>query len=140
MKTTQSNLRTFAGGSLALATALIIASLGPSSLAQSQVARAGVPTPTMETRSAFATGVEDQLRRAGFDARVQLDGDQRDVLRIEWQGISRHDLYRFVTSSPLRGETQADGFRSVVFSSGAEQWDYNLANESMVWSPRSTSR
>jgi hypothetical protein len=94
----------------------------------------------METRSAFATGVEDQLRRAGFDARVQLDGDQRDVLRIEWQGISRHDLYRFVTSSPLRGETQADGFRSVVFSSGAEQWDYNLANESMVWSPRSTSR
>jgi hypothetical protein len=93
----------------------------------------------METRSAFATGVEDQLRRAGFDVRVQLDGDKRDVLQIEWLGISRHDLHRFVTSSPLRGEALADGFRSVVFSSGAQRWDYNLATESMVWSSRSTS-
>jgi hypothetical protein len=140
MKTTQSTFRITAGRSLAVATVLTIASLVPSPSAHSQVATAGVPTPTMETRSAFATGVEDQLRRAGFDARVQLDGDQRDVLRIEWQGISRHDLHRFVTSSTLRGEALADGFRSVGFSSGAQRWDYNLATESMVWSSRSTSR
>ena len=140
MKATRSDLRITAGRSLAVATVLTIASLVPSPLEQSQVAKASAVAPTMETRSTFATGVENQLRRAGIDVRVQLDGDQRDVLRIEWQGISRHDLYRFVTSSPLHGEAQADGFRSVVFSNGAQQWDYNLATESMVWSSSSTGR
>jgi hypothetical protein len=140
MKTTQANLRNPAGRSLALAAALMISSLGPSPFAQSREAMSGMVAPTMEKRSAFATGIEHQLRRAGTDARVQLDGDQRDVLRIEWQGISRHDLYRFVTSSALQSEAPAIGLRSVVFSSGTQQWDYNLATESMVWSSSSAGR
>ena len=89
----------------------------------------------MEARSVFATGIEQQLRQAGIDARVQLDGDQRDVLRVEWQGAGRRDIYAFVNSAAVRRGAQPIGFRSIVFTSGAQRWDYDLARESMVWSP-----
>ena len=135
MKLIKSNLRTSAGSCLALANLLLIASLGQPALAQSQAAVTVQAKTTMETRSAFATRIETELRQRGIDARVQLDGDQRDVLRIEWQGVSRRDIYGFVNSSTVRNTAQPIGFRSVVFANGAQRWDYDLARESMVWNP-----
>ena len=89
---------------------------------------------TMETRSGFATSIENQLRQGGADARVQLDGDRRDVLRVEWQGARRSDIYQFVNSSAAQAARQM-GFSSFVFTTGNLRWDYKLATESMVWSP-----
>ena len=135
MKTIQSNLRISASRYLALAILLVLTSLGQPSLAHSRASTATLARPTMEARSAFATGIEHQLRQAGVDARVQLDGDQRDVLRIEWQAAGRRDIYAFVNSSAVPSGAQLIGFRSMVFTSGAQRWDYDLARESMVWSP-----
>ncbi len=135
MKTVQSNLRISASRYLALAILLLLTSLGQPSLARSQASTATLAKPTMEARSAFATGIEHQLRQAGIDARVQLDGDQRDVLRIEWQGAGRREIYAFVNSSAVCSGAQLIGFRSMVFSSAAQRWDYDLARESLVWSP-----
>ena len=135
MKTIQSNLRTAASRYLALAMFLALTSLVQPSLAHSQATRAPLAKSTMEARSAFATSIEHQLRQAGIDARVQLDGDQRDVLHIDWQGAARRDIYTFVNSASVRCGAQPMGFRSMVFTSGAQRWDYDLARESMVWSP-----
>jgi len=135
MKTTQSSLRTSASRHLAVAILLVLTSLGQPFLAHSQAGTASLVKPTMEARSAFATGIEQQLRQAGIDARVQLDGDQRDVLRVEWQGAGRRDIYAFVNSAAVRSGAQPIGFRSVAITSGSQRWDYDLARESMVWSP-----
>ena len=134
MKLIQSNLRTLAGSCLALATLILIASLGQPTLAHSQAA-VSQAKPTVETRSAFATSIESQLRQRGIDARVQLDGDKRDVLRIEWQGVSRRDIYGFVNSATVRDAIQPIGFKSIVFANGSQRWDYDLVRESMVWNP-----
>lgn len=88
----------------------------------------------MESRSGFATILEGQLRQQGADARVQLDGDRRDDLRIEWQGVRRSDIYSFVSSSAAQ-DARRMGFASVTFSNGTRRWDYNLSRESMVVSP-----
>jgi hypothetical protein len=88
----------------------------------------------METRSDFATSLESQLRSRGIDAHVQLDGDSRDVLRIEWPSIHRSDVRSFVMSASAQRARQM-GFSSVVFTNGKQRWDYDLARESMVWSP-----
>lgn len=115
---------------------LVLASLSMSTLAQSQrQAPASRPNDaSMETRSAFATAIEHQLRQRGFDARVQLQGDRRDVLHIQWQGVRRSDIYNFVTSSIMRDARQV-GFTQIVFINGQQQWEYDLARESMIWSP-----
>lgn len=91
---------------------------------------------TMETRSAFATEFENQLRHRGIVAYVQLDGDARDVLRVDWQTVSRRDIYGFVNSSLMRTTVPAMGFKTVVFSNGERRWEYDLARESMVMSAR----
>jgi hypothetical protein len=135
MKTTQLNLRTSASRYLALAMLLVLTSLGQPFLAHSQAGTASLVKPTVEARSAFATGIEQRLRQAGIDARVQLDGDQRDVLHVEWQGAGRRDIYALVNSAAVRSGAQPIGFRSIVFTSGAQRWDYDLARESMVWNP-----
>lgn len=85
----------------------------------------------METRSAFATSLETQLRQQGADARVQLDGDRRDGLHIEWQNIHRSDIYNLVTSAAA-AQARNIGFTSFVFSSRNQRWDYDLARESMI--------
>ena len=85
----------------------------------------------METRSAFATSFETQLRQKGADARVQLDGDRREVLHIEWQNLHRSDIYGLVTSAAAE-DAMRMGFTSFVFSSGNQRWDYDLTRESMV--------
>ena len=136
MKLIKSNFGTLTGCFLALAVAFLTASLGQSTaLAQAPAAMTPSVSPTMETRSAFATGFENQLRRRGIDAHVQLEGDQRDVLRVEWQTISRHDIYGFVNSALVSNAAPMIGFKSIVFSNGEQQWDYDLARESMVWNP-----
>ena len=86
---------------------------------------------TMETRSSFATHLENQLRQRGSDARVQLDGDRRDVLHVEWQGVHRSDIYNFVSSSAAQ-DARKMGFTSFTFSNGSQRWDYDLSRESMI--------
>jgi hypothetical protein len=138
MKSFQSHLRTLVGRCLAPAILFVVASQGQSPLAHTQAAMASEVKPTTEARSVYATAIENQWRQAGVDARVQLDGDQRDVLRIEWQGIGRRDIYAFVNSATI-GKAQRIGFRSVVLLSGEQRWDYDLARQSMVWAPLNPS-
>jgi len=88
----------------------------------------------MQTRSDFASRIENQLRQDGVDARVQLDGDSRDLLRVEWQQLGRRDVYSFVNSISAQQARQI-GFSVIVFSNGKQQWNYDLARESMIWSP-----
>jgi len=88
----------------------------------------------MQTRSDFASRIESQLRQNGVDARVQLDGDSRDLLRVEWQQLGRRDVYSFVNSISAQQARQI-GFSVIVFSNGKQQWNYDLARESMIWSP-----
>jgi len=104
------------------------------SLAHAQSSTA-MPIRSMEARSAFATGIENQLRQAGKDARVQLDGDQRDVLRIDWQRLNRRDLNAFFNSEIVQSQAEQVGLRTVVVSSGTQRWDYDLTRQSLVWSP-----
>lgn len=121
------------GSCLALS-ALALAPIAQSQSNVSPQAQRPVAISSMEARSSFATTIENQLRQRGMDARVQLDGDGRDVLRIDWQGARRSDIYQFVNSSATQAARQM-GFSSVVFTDGNLRWDYNLARESMVWSP-----
>ena len=58
------------------------------------------------------------------------------MLRVEWQTISRHDIYGFVNSSLMRNTAPAMGFKTVVFTNGEQRWEYDLARESMVFSAR----
>ena len=117
---------------------LALAALAFAPIARSQ---SNLPTQTqgsamssMETRSAFATSVENQLRQSGADVRVQLDGDRRDVLRVEWQGARRGDIFRFVTSDAANHASRM-GFSSFVFTNGTQRWEYNVSRESMITSP-----
>lgn len=117
---------------------LVLAALSMPMLAQSQqqgpASSRSSGVASMETRSAFATTIENQLRQRGFDARVQLQGDRRDILHIQWQAVRRSDIYNFVTSSIMRDARQM-GFTQVVFTNGQQLWEYDLARESMIWSP-----
>ena len=88
----------------------------------------------MQTRSDFASRIENQLRQNGVDARVQLDGDSRDLLRVESQQLGRRDVYSFVNSISAQQARQI-GFNVIVFSNSKQQWNYDLARESMIWSP-----
>jgi hypothetical protein len=128
MKMTKSNFAALGGG-------LILACLALVSVAQSQNrgARHASVVASMDSRSAFATGVENQLRQRGIDARVQLAGDARDVLHVEWTSVRRSDLFSFVNSTVVENAKQM-GFSTVVFTDGQQRWDYNVARESMVWS------
>ena len=129
MKMMKSNLATLGG-------CLILASLAFVSMAQSQNrgARHSSAVASMDARSAFATGMENQLRQRGIDARVQLAGDARDVLHVEWTSVRRSDIFFFVNSTVVETAKQM-GFATVVFTDGQHRWDYNVARESMVWSP-----
>jgi hypothetical protein len=131
MKMIKSNLGTLTGSCLALAL-----SFAPMAQSQSKAAPQlrGTALASMETRSNFATTLENQLRQRGADARIQLDGDRRDVLRVEWQGVRRSDIYAFVNSVSVQ-EAKQLGFSTIVFTNGNLRWDYDLARESMVWSP-----
>lgn len=121
-----------------LALGCAILALLPLSFAQTatfaQPARLSV-RPSMEARSAFASRLENQLRQRGFDAKVQLDGDERDRLNIEWPGVSRSALYEFVNSPAVHRTMQPIGFRTIQITSGRQQWDYDVLRESMVWNP-----
>jgi hypothetical protein len=132
MKMIKSNLGTMVGGCLALA--LFVAPVAQSQSNATPQALHGSAVSSMETRSHFATSVENQLRQRGFDAHVKLEGDRRDVLRVDWQGIRRSDIHSFVTSVTVQYARQM-GFSAIVFTNGTRQWDYDLARESMVWSP-----
>jgi hypothetical protein len=88
----------------------------------------------MQTRSDFASRIENQLRQHGMDARVQLDGDSRDLLRIESRQLGRSDVYSFVNSMSGRQARQI-GFSAIIFSNDKQHWDYDLARESMISSP-----
>lgn len=88
----------------------------------------------MDARSEFAVTAENQLRQRGIDANAQLQGDQRDVLLIDWRGARGSDIYAFVTSSAVR-EAAAKGFSAITFTNGKQQWEYDVSRESMVTSP-----
>ena len=128
MKMTKSNLAT-------LGICLVMATLAIVSVAQSHNYSSLINTAaSMDSRSAFATTIENQLRQRGVDARVQLDGDARDVLHVEWTTVRRGDIFYFVNSS-VADNAQQMGFKTVVFTDGQQRWDYDVARESMVWSP-----
>jgi hypothetical protein len=129
MKMNKPNLEALMGGCLVLATLF----LAPVARSQNAPLRGSV-VASMETRSDFATSLESQLRQRGVDARVQLEGDRRDVLRVDWQGIHRSDIRSLVFSVTMQ-DAQLMGFSAIVFTSGKQRWDYDLARESMVWRP-----
>jgi hypothetical protein len=89
---------------------------------------------SMESRSFFAIGMENQLRKQGDDARVQLDGDRRDVLLVRWAGVHRNDIFAFVSSHQAT-EARQLGFTRILVTDGRQRWDYDVTRESMVWSP-----
>ena len=132
MKIKKSNSATLLGGCLALT----VLSFTPIARSQSSVPGTTHQTAvaSMQTRSDFASRIENQLRQGGVDARVQLDGDSRDSLRIEGQQLGRRDVYSFVNSLSVRQAKQI-GFSAIVFSNGKQQWNYDLARQSMIWSP-----
>jgi len=134
-KTSVSNLRTIITASLGLTICIATSTLVPVSLAGAQSAVAPFPISGMEARSAFATGIENRLRRAGKDARVQLDGDQRDTLRIDWPKVSRRDLNAFFNSAIIDRQAELVGLRTIVVTNGAQRWDYDIARQSLIWSP-----
>jgi len=87
---------------------------------------------SMDSRSAYATDMENQLRGRGVDARVQLAGDARDVLQVEWTSVRQSDIYSFVYSN-VADHAKKMGFSSIEITDGLQRWDYDLARESMVW-------
>jgi hypothetical protein len=128
MKLSKNNLATL-GGCLLLATLALV------SVAQSQ-SHAWLMSSamaSMDSRSAYATDIENQLRQRGVDARVQLAGDARDVLQVEWTSARHTDIYSFVNSSVTDNARQM-GFGSIEILDGLQRWDYDLTRESMVWS------
>jgi hypothetical protein len=133
MKMIKSNLGTLMGGCLVLAT-LSFAPVAQSQRNATPLVSHGGAIASMETRSDFATRVENGLRQGGVDARVQLEGDRRDVLRVDWQGIRRRDIHNFVASATIE-DAKRMGFSGIVFANGKQRWDYDLTRESMVWSP-----
>jgi hypothetical protein len=131
MKMTTSNVATLLGGCFALA-ALSFAPISHSQSSTPSPHRSAVAS--MQTRSDFATRIENQFRQRGMDARVQLEGDSRDLLRIESKQLGRSDVYAFVDSMSAQQAKQI-GISAIIFSNNKQQWDYNLARESMIWSP-----
>jgi hypothetical protein len=127
---TKSHLRTLMGSCLVLS-ALAFAPIARSQSNLSSQAQPSARVASMETRSAFATSLETQLRQQGADARIQLDGDRREVLHIEWQNLHRSNIYSLVTSSAAQQALHM-GFTSFVFSSGNQRWEYDLTRESMI--------
>lgn len=119
-----------------LAACLALACLAFTPIVQSKnnQPRSGNPVASMDNRSSFAIGVEDQLRKRGEDARVQLDGDRRDVLLVSWTGVRRNDIFAFVSSHPAT-EARQLGFARIVLTDGHQRWDYDVMRSSMVWSP-----
>jgi len=89
---------------------------------------------SMDTRSSFAISVENHLRERGTDARVELDGDSRDVLLVNWTGVQRKDIFVFVSSGPA-AEAQQLGFTKIIVTDAKQRWDYDVTRESMVWTP-----
>jgi hypothetical protein len=133
MKMIKRHFGTLTGSCLALAALAFAPAARSQSNPQPVTSPAGV-VASMDARSTFATATENQLRQRGIDAHVQLQGDRRDVLHVEWQGIHRSDIFNFVNSSAMQGAKRA-GFSTILFTSGTQQWEYNLARESMIWSP-----
>jgi len=126
MKTTHSTLKTFFG--LAVVFVLTANIIGQSASAQT-----GRKTSSMDDRSAFATQLETQLRSAGNDVHLQLDGDQRDQLLVSSPTMSGRSVYAFVNSEAIHSQATGIGFRTVTLTNGAQRWDYDLNRESMVW-------
>jgi hypothetical protein len=128
MKLSIPNLTTL-GGCLLLATLALV------SVAQSQSHAwlMSSAVDSMDTRSAYATDIETQLRGQGVDARVQLSGDARDVLQVEWTSVRQSAIYSFVNSN-IAENAKKMGFSSIEIIDGLQRWDYNLSRESMVWS------
>lgn len=129
MKLSTPNLATL-GGCFLLATLALV------SVAQSQ-SRSWLMSSavaSMDSRSAYATDIENQLRGRGIDARVQLAGDSRDVLQVEWTNVRQSDIYSFVNSN-IADNAKEMGFLSIEIIDGLQRWDYDLARESMVWTP-----
>jgi hypothetical protein len=117
---------------LAGSLALVVLSLTPA--LHSQTARRSRPSASPDVRSAFATTMERQMRAQGTDVRVQLAGDSRDTLQVEWPAVRRSDIYGFVTS-PAVQQALRMGFSTVVVTNGSRRWEYNLTQESMISSP-----
>jgi hypothetical protein len=127
MKLSTPNLATL-GGCLLLATLALV------SVAQSQ-SHAWLMSSamaSMDSRSAYATDIENQLRGRGVDAHVQLAGDARDVLQVEWTSVRHSDVYSLVNSNVADNAKQM-GFSSIEIIDGLQRWDYDLARESMIW-------
>jgi hypothetical protein len=133
MKMTHRHLGMMTGSCLALA-ALAFAPVARSQSNFQSIRSKTIVAASMEARSSFATATENQLRQRGVDARVQLQGDRRDVLHVEWQGVRRSDIFAFVNSSAMQNAKQA-GVSTILFTNGTQQWEYDLARESMIWSP-----
>ena len=139
---------------LAIAVCLILAvriALNPGGRAArfSGTQPASASAVAAEARTGFAHKLENQLTQKGIPAHVTLEGQDQSQLRIEWQGISRHDIYDMVTSSTIHDDAKPLGVKSVVFADGGgsrncgsiskadceERWDYDLDRESMIWHP-----
>jgi hypothetical protein len=134
MKPTHSTRTKLAGCGSTLALMLMVASIGaPSAVAQSNFGK-----PSMEARSAFATRIESELRAQGSDQRLQLAGDQRDVLEVKSPTMSPREVYAFVNSQVTKTGIKGLGFRMLAFSNGQRRWVYNLERESMVLTPEET--
>jgi hypothetical protein len=132
MKIKRSNLGTLLGGCLVLTVLSFTLTTAAQNSVPKTVHRTAVAS--MQTRSDFASRIENQLRQDGVDARVQLDGDSRDLLCVEWLQLGRRDVYSFVNSISAQQARQI-GFSVIVFSNSKQQWNYDLARESMIWSP-----
>jgi hypothetical protein len=134
--------------SLCLVLALWIA-LNPRSARLSGAQPASASAAAAGARTGFARTLESQLTQKGIPAHVTLQGQDQSQLRIEWQGISRHDIYDLVTSPAIHDDAKPLGVKSVVFADGGgsrncgslakadceERWDYDLGRESMIWHP-----
>ena len=108
--------------------------------APAKVQAATIPsTSAVKARADFASNVQRQLSERGIDARVSLEGTDRDLLRIEWRELNRPFIYGFVTSPSLASDARPAGLKSVIFvnrgGSGHERFDYDVQRESMIWTP-----
>jgi hypothetical protein len=134
------------GPSLALA---LGAAISPVSHAGQRSPASSVLAPSFEARSSLARSLQEQLAEQGIRAQVTLEGQQRNQLRIEWQGISRHAIYDLLTSPAIRDQAKPLGLKTIVLADGGgsrhcgalakadceERWDYDLDRESMTWHP-----
>ena len=127
MKLSTANLTTL-GGCLLLATLALVSA----AQSQSHAWLMSSADASMDSRSVYATDVENQLRGRGIDARVQLAGDSRDVLQVEWASVHQSAIYSFVNSN-VADNAKTMGFSSIEIIDGLQRWDDDLTRESMVW-------